>query len=385
MTQQLLSTLTLTVLTLLTLAPPRAALGLGIRLQRHSHTAEQEERYFRAIHQHHAALLQGSQSDSAEGREIDIRVGDVDRTLFTAQVSFGSPPQPFALTLDTGSTQLWVATTACTSAVCESHPLFDPEASSTYETLPGGFEVEFGTGKIEGNMGQDAVGFGGVLVPKQVFGAVDTQEGDVFQSRQWSGILGLGFPALSPYPDRTPLFDNILKTGQLDSNSFSFFLTRDAQESMFFLGKPRPGYFEGDLDWIPVTEQYYWSLPLEDILVDGRSLGLCPGGKCVAVADSGTTFMSAPSSDLPVIMRALFDSEQDMLRKCTQRAPTATITYVLDGKNYTLGAGRLLGELLHVQRQLLPQSKVHGTGRGPPARAAPHPGRGLLHQLLHGL
>lgn len=50
----------------------------------------------------------------------------------------------------------------------------------------------------------------------------------MMQSRYFSGIMGLAFPALSAY-DFTPVFDNIMSAGaspRLGSPSFSFKFSR---------------------------------------------------------------------------------------------------------------------------------------------------------------
>ncbi|PRQ37202.1 putative nepenthesin [Rosa chinensis] len=69
----------------------------------------------------------------------DTRAGVVPEksaTEFMANFSFGEPPVPQLLAMDTGSNLLWVHCLPCTKCFKQSNPIFDPSKSSTYKTLP---------------------------------------------------------------------------------------------------------------------------------------------------------------------------------------------------------------------------------------------------------
>ena len=95
------------------------------------------------------------------------------------------------------------------------------------------------------------------------------------QSRHFSGILGLAFPALSAY-DVTPLFDNIMAQASLAAGAFSFKFSRyPAQDSALIFGAPDPRQYRGALTWLPVLRQFYWEVPLRDIAVAGAAQNTC--------------------------------------------------------------------------------------------------------------
>src|SRR3712207_7955355 len=51
----------------------------------------------------------------------------------------------------------------------------------------------------------------------------------------------------------------------------------------------------GELNYYKVTDQYYWTIKLDDILYNGISLGLCDKTNgCKAIVDSGTTLITGP-------------------------------------------------------------------------------------------
>ena len=54
--------------------------------------------------------------------------------------------------------------------------------------------------------------------------------------------------------------------------------------------------YSGELEWHPVISKEFWDIQLDEILLDGISLGICsPPNKCTMTPDSGTTFMTMPS------------------------------------------------------------------------------------------
>jgi hypothetical protein len=90
-------------------------------------------------------------------------------TMYTIDLTIGTPPQPVTVIIDTGSNELWVnpvcskAENANSIALCQSFPVFDPKASSSYvdEGVPGG--VTYGKGFVEFEYSSDYLTVGGKL------------------------------------------------------------------------------------------------------------------------------------------------------------------------------------------------------------------------------
>jgi len=51
------------------------------------------------------------------------------------------------------------------------------------------------------------------------------------------------------------------------------------------------------MHWHKVVDQYYWTIKADNILVGGKDVGACNGG-CNVIADTGTSLLTGPSSDL---------------------------------------------------------------------------------------
>lgn len=99
----------------------------------------------------------------------------------------------------------------------------------------------------------------------------------------------------------TPMFDNMMQQHLLKNNLFAFYLTTNSQnlESDLTFGYYDKTKFKGDLVWHPILFKYMFGIQLDDIKVNGKSLGLCgPNGKkqnCLVTVDSGTSMMAMPS------------------------------------------------------------------------------------------
>ena len=55
--------------------------------------------------------------------------------------------------------------------------------------------------------------------------------------------------------------------------------------------------YSGDMQWLKVEHKLFWSIALDDVKIDGKSLGLCggrSGKKCLITPDSGTSLITFP-------------------------------------------------------------------------------------------
>ena len=78
--------------------------------------------------------------------------------------------QTFDVVLDTGSSDLWFASTNCVGCV-QTGPEFDPQKSSTLQQGNQRITLNYGSGTAVGTIAQDTVTMGPFTVNPQTFGA----------------------------------------------------------------------------------------------------------------------------------------------------------------------------------------------------------------------
>jgi len=256
-------------------------------------------------------------------------------------ITIGTPAQDFLVVFDTGSSDLWVPSSSCTESDCEDHNTYDSSASSTYVANGETFKIEYGDGSIgKGILDQDTVSVGGLSVTDQIF-AETTKETGIEFTLPSDGIMGMSYQDNSA-TDSVPVFQNMWNQGLLDANVFSFYLNRDQSSSSggeLILGGSDSSYYTGDFTYVDVTVQGYWQFTMDSLAVSGDSTAFCDGG-CKAIADTGTSLIIGPTSEVKKINKQIGANENTGLIDCsTSGLPTITITLngvelPLEGSDY---------------------------------------------------
>ncbi|TYG43918.1 hypothetical protein ES288_D11G056700v1 [Gossypium darwinii] len=256
------------------------------------------------LHSHRHLLRSDSHSSHPNAR---MRLYD-DLLLngyYTTRLWIGTPPQQFALIVDTGSTVTYVPCATCEQCGRHQDPKFQPDLSSTYQPVKCNLDCNCDSDRVQciyerqyaemssssGVLGEDIISFGNQseLVPQRaVFGCENEETGDLY-SQHADGIMGLGRGDLS-------VVDQLVEKGVI-SDSFSLcYGGMDIGGGAMVLGgisAPSDMVFSyAD----PVRSPYY-SIGLKEIHVAGKQLSLNPSvfdGKYGTVLDSGTTYAYLP-------------------------------------------------------------------------------------------
>jgi len=286
-----------------------------LQLRRISRTKEEQDHYFKKLHEHHQRLKnrfvgvekeEDTKTERTALREYKLHLTDINNSQYVGTVEVGSPPQRFDVIFDTGSSNLWITSAACNSEACRLHRRFDSVKSDTYKPMDVDMDVQFGTGKVRGSLAQDTVALGPVRVADQTFGLIGEEDGDVFLSGKFDGILGLSFPELSS-SGYTPIFDNIMKQQLLQSNSFSFYYgaSGKSDSSSIILGAPNTEFCASPFRWVEISREMYWEVRMDDILLNGKPQGLCGDHGCRAVVDTGTSLLTGPSESIRSLLETI--------------------------------------------------------------------------------
>ena len=78
-------------------------------------------------------------------------------------------PQSFDLILDTGSSDLWFATSGCTGC-SQDTPVFNPTKSTSFQLGTQRIPLNYGSGSASGLLARDTITMGPFTVNPQVFG-----------------------------------------------------------------------------------------------------------------------------------------------------------------------------------------------------------------------
>ncbi|KIK09781.1 hypothetical protein K443DRAFT_671105 [Laccaria amethystina LaAM-08-1] len=230
---------------------------------------------------------------------------------YLGSVSIGTPPQSFNVVLDTGSSDLWVADTSCTS--CDSTtPLFAPSKSSSITSANGQTTIRYGSGTVAGIIAQDVVSMGNFSVQSQTLLAVEELTDGLLEGSA-SGIMGLAFSAIASTRS-TPFWQAL--GSQLSASEMAFYLTRFKDDSnakdeepggVFTLGGTNSSLFTGDIEFLnmPSGTPTFWLLTMSAITVQGQSVQITTGNAALAAIDTGTTLIGGPTADVNAIWAAV--------------------------------------------------------------------------------
>ncbi|KAJ1915393.1 hypothetical protein IWQ60_008447 [Tieghemiomyces parasiticus] len=262
-------------------------------------------------------------------------------TEYYGIISLGTPAQSFRVNFDTGSSDLWVPGMMCTSPVCTQRRQFDSDASSTFQEDGRPFEIRYSDGAgATGVLVTDTLTIGGLRIANQTFAVTLTESEDIGYD-EYDGMFGLAFPDLSAIEGlRTPL-DNIIDQNLVDQPVVSFSLprkrTNDGSGGHIEFGRIDSTAYVGELTYIPLTRAYYWELGVENIYVDGYSLGTA--GQ--AMMDTGTTLIVVPPyvADLihdrfPLALK--YPDDNAWIVPCRMADIDAILEFQLAGKRYAV-------------------------------------------------
>ena len=90
----------------------------------------------------------------------------------------------------------------------------------------------------------------------------------------------MAYPSFAEH-GTTPVFDNMMSQHLLQDNLFAFFLTSKMDEEMEGLDSEITfGYYDkskytGDMVWHPILHKLMFGIQLDDVKVNGTSLGIC--------------------------------------------------------------------------------------------------------------
>ncbi|KAI0050942.1 acid protease [Auriscalpium vulgare] len=262
---------------------------------------------------HQRAILAAKYSGASPARKrasgYNLIVNENADSSYYGSLAVGTPPVAYSVILDTGSSDLWLAGSSCTSG-CDGITTFASTSSSSFQNKTQAFSITYGSGKASGVLGQDVVQMAGFEVNNQIFGVCDTVSSGLLNAPV-AGLMGLAWQSIAA-SGATPFWQTLYQGSVLDQPLMAFQLTRFQNVSnaqvlepggTFTLGNVNSSLYTGDIDYqnVPSNAVAYWTLPLTALAVNGNALTLPSGSGAYAAIDTGTTLVGGPADQISAL------------------------------------------------------------------------------------
>ncbi|KAF9974260.1 hypothetical protein BGZ73_002372 [Actinomortierella ambigua] len=250
-----------------------------------------------------------------------VRGDHLDRQ-WVAAMNVGNPPQIFSAVFDTGSSDVWVASSACTTEECRRLRQFSPSSSSTFQTVTGPFNINYADNTwIQGTLGKDDVSVAGIKIRQQTFGLATA----ITTRTEVDSIMGLGFDSNSEIPGMKTPVTNMIEQGQIDQPVVSVWLNKAVNQGkdisnggQFIFGGVNTSLFYGSITYLPVTSSREWQVATDKIMLGNKMLSSNPPD---AIIDTGASYIVFPESLATsfhrMIPNAQYDREYGWLVPCS--------------------------------------------------------------------
>ncbi|CEG63565.1 Putative Rhizopuspepsin-2 [Rhizopus microsporus] len=245
---------------------------------------------------------------STGGIVPDAGVGTVPMTdygndvEYYGQVTIGTPGKKFNLDFDTGSSDLWIASTLCTN--CGSRQTkYDPKQSSTYQADGRTWSISYGDGSsASGILAKDNVNLGGLLIKGQTI-ELAKREAASFANGPNDGLLGLGFDTITTVRGvKTPM-DNLISQGLISRPIFGVYLGKASNGGggEYIFGGYDSTKFKGSLTTVPIdNSRGWWGITVDRATVGTSTVASSFDG----ILDTGTTLLILPNNVAASVARA---------------------------------------------------------------------------------
>ncbi|CAI7673770.1 unnamed protein product [Penicillium discolor] len=302
-----------------------------------AHVHNLGQKYMGIRPEKHQDLFHDTSLNPASGH--DVLVDNFLNAQYFSEISIGTPPQTFKVVLDTGSSNLWVPSSQCSSIACFLHSKYDSSSSSTYQKNGTEFEIRYGSGSLSGFVSKDTLQIGDLKVEGQDFAEATNEPGLAFAFGRFDGILGLGYDTIS-VNKMVPPFYHMINQKLVDEPVFAFYLgdaNKDGDNSVATFGGIDESHYTGELIKIPLRRKAYWEVELNSIALGNNVAELENTG---VILDTGTSLIALPSTMAELLNKEIgatkgFTGQYSV--ECDKRDSLPDLTFTLGGHEFTIG------------------------------------------------
>lgn len=288
------------------------------------------------------------------GDGISYLYSDETNEAFYVNAEIGSSTYP--LLLDTGSPYLWIYGSNCTDTACTGKTLY--VASEASGSNQGTFDLNYNEGNASGTINSDNVTVAGIKANNFSFG-VATDVPDIFQSYNFSGVLGLSANGTSKVQ-----LENIVEFFEsqksISQNKFALCMkkyntsTDENNAGIFVIGKTHTELYEDPLYTAPTIKESsnHWEVVIDSIYIDAfkatfdsMSINNTKSSTSrIGLIDSGTTSIILTPKDAVTLHSYFTNSVSDGTQYAIYCNSTINIDLEIGGHNWTISPEEYLGE-----------------------------------------
>lgn len=215
-----------------------------------------------------------------------------DGLLWAGNIAIGTPPKPYSVDFDTGSSDLFVPAATC-GGNCNGHRKYDPKQSTTSKDRKQSFTLRYGDGSsVSGKQYTDHVTIAGLKASNQAIGAA-TVYSEGFRPAEFppDGLMGMAYRAISNYGSN-PVFNTLIAQGKTTRPMFGFKLAPLGSE--LYLGGVNQYLYTGAFTWETVVRQAYWEVTMDSV----NGMNKVAARNLAAIIDTGTTLVIGDSASV---------------------------------------------------------------------------------------
>ncbi|KAI7908185.1 endopeptidase [Cokeromyces recurvatus] len=311
------------------------------KLERYSHTGKYlAQKYFNKYSS--AGSFERTFQVNPDGSaNHGIPLSNYMNAQYYGEIQLGTPPQLFKVVFDTGSSNLWVPSTHCSSIACFLHKRYDSSKSKTFSENGTEFSIQYGTGSLEGFISEDTLTLGDIKIEGQGFAESVKEPGFTFAFAKFDGILGLGYDTIS-VQHTVPPFYHMVNRDLIDEPIFSFWLNNGNKKGEkggeVVFGGIDADHYKGEITWSNIRRKGYWEITLEDIKFGGESIELDPVG---AAIDTGSSLLVAPTTIADLINHELGAEKNwagQYMVDCSKIPNLPEFCFIFNGQDFCLTA-----------------------------------------------
>jgi len=255
----------------------------------------------------------------------------------------GTPPKPFRVTIDSGSSDFWVTGADCKAdngdSCASDHAVLSEETSSSFVNTHEPWSITYGSGAVSGDIVKDNVVIDGLSLPDHTFGVANVQSSDFSAfAIPYEGLMGLGLSSGSEQGVAQPV-DALASQGLIKDAIVSYKISRAADgkhDGEITFGGMDPTKFDtSTLVTVPVVgKDSFWETTMDAVGIEGGAT--LTSRKRTGIHDTGTTGIVAPIKDadeLHKLIGAKSAGDGSYTLPCNTNA---TVTLTFGGQAFTI-------------------------------------------------